>query len=353
MTGVLARYVRRRVGLQMLGLLVFLTGLMQVLELLDVTTDILDRNLGAKGIVHYALLRTPSEIVLSLPLAVLLGAMSAFYAMAKKQEVTAMRSAGLSLKRLLVLLLPVPILLGIVQFALSETVVPVTEARLKMWWDASSPPEDSPPRWVQTRDGPVSFDKSSGDGRHLDGVRIYLRGDDGLLSTRVLAAGADWNGSAWDLRDVAELKAGEGGVTRSVEPSRAWRINLRPEDVTQLDVDQPHLSSNMLMDVIAGERVGAQPLSYYQTVLYRSFTAPVSAFIMLLLAMPPARALTRGGGGGSLLLALGLGLAYLLVDGLLSAMGTSGRMPALASAVAAPIAFIAIGMAQVAACDRS
>ncbi|HKY90932.1 MAG TPA: LptF/LptG family permease [Nevskiaceae bacterium] len=353
MTGVLAGYLRRRVGLQTIGLLVFLAGLMQVLELLDVTNDILDRDLGVRGIVYYAWLRSPSELVLSLPLAVLLGAMSSFYAMAKSQEVTAIRAAGVSLKRLLVLLLPVPILLGGVQFFLSQAVVPKTEARLKAWWDASSPPEDTPPKWVQTSDGPASFDHATLDGRRLDGLRLYLRGADGLFSTRVTARQAQWENGTWRLDDVRELRVSDAGTQRVEEASRSWRINLRPEDVVQLDVDQPHLSSIMLVDVIAGERVGAQPLTYYQTVLYRSFTAPVAAFIMLLLAIPPARMLTRGGGGGSLLIALGLGLAYLLVDGLMAAMGTSGRMPPLAAALAAPALFIAIGAVQLARCDRT
>ena len=59
---VLGNYLRARVAGQMLALLAVLTGLMQLLELLDVTTDVLDRNLGVGGVIHYALLRLPSEL---------------------------------------------------------------------------------------------------------------------------------------------------------------------------------------------------------------------------------------------------------------------------------------------------
>ena len=107
MNGVLARYLRRRVASQVLALVLVLTALMQLLELLDVTTDVLDRNLGMGGLARYALLRTPSEILVALPLAVLLGSMSAFYAMARNHEIVAMRCAGMSLKRFVLLLLPV------------------------------------------------------------------------------------------------------------------------------------------------------------------------------------------------------------------------------------------------------
>ncbi|MGQ0619033.1 MAG: LptF/LptG family permease [Panacagrimonas sp.] len=354
MTGVLAAYLRRRVGVQTLALLVVLTALMQVLELLDVTTDILDRDLGAAGLLKYALLRTPSEIVVALPLAVLLGAMSSLYALARSQEIVAIRCAGVSLKRLLVILLPVPLMLALMQFALTQTLVPMTETALKSWWDATAPPDESPPdpRWVRTRDGPVSFDRSSVDGRRLEGVRIYLRGADGQFSSRIAADRAEWNEGEWQLHGIEHLRVSEDVPDRSTETSRVWSVNLRPDDVARLDVVQPHLSSIILVDLIAGERAGSQPLSYYQTVLFRSFTAPLGAFIMFLLALPAASAMTRRGGSGALLVALALGLGFLLCDGIMSAFGTSGRVPAAVAALVAPLLFAVIGLSQLHSRDR-
>lgn len=348
MTGVLASYLRRRVGMQTLALLFVLTALMQVLELMDVTTDILDRKLGAAGMLRYALLRTPSEIVLALPLASLLGAMTALYAMARTQEITAARCAGMSLMRLLLILLPVPILLAGLQLTLTQTLVPKSEAALKSWWDATAPPDDKPdPRWVRTSAGPVTFDGASSDGRQLRNLRVYLREGDELFSQRMTAQSAQWQGDGvWALQGVEDLRVAKEKITRTREPARQWRSNLRPDDVTGLDVVQPHLTGIMLADLIAGERAGSQPLSYYQTVLYRSFTAPLAAFIMLLLALPAAAAMTRHGGGGALLVSLGLGLGYLLIDGVASALGTSGRAPAALAALAAPLLFALIGFLQ-------
>lgn len=354
MSGVLAGYLLRRVGVQTVALLVMLTALMQVLELLDVTTDVLDRGLGIAGLLHYVALRTPSEVVLALPLSALLGAMSALYALARSHEITAIRAAGVSLKRLLLYLLPVPVLLALSQFALSEYVVPQAETRLKAWWDATAAADEAPVRrWVHTNSGPVSFGGMSPDARRLDDLRIYLRRADGLLSARVAARAARWEDGRWRLEEVEELRVAASEHARASESRRDWDTNLRPDDVLRLDVAQPHLSSMMLVDVIAGERVGAQPLSFYETVLYRSFTAPFAAFIMLLLAVPPARALSRGGGGGALLMALGLGLGFLVCDGIMAALGTSGRLPAIEAAVAAPALFAVIGFALLYSCDRT
>jgi len=353
MSGVLARYLQQRVGLQVLALLAVLTALMQLLELLDVTTDILDRGLGVGGLLHYAMLRTPSEVVLALPLSVLLGAMTTFWSMARAQEVTAIRTAGVSFKRFVLYLLPLPALLSVFHFALAEYVVPRTETELKRWWDATALPDSSrEPRWVHTSSGPLSFDATSPEARRLDGLRIYLRGADGLLSTRISAQVAHWTGTHWRLEQVEQLDVAAGRLERSSEPSRIWLTNLRPEDVQRLDLAQPHLSSTALVDVIAGERIAARPLSYYQASLYRSFTAPLAAFIMLLLAVPPLRMLSRGAGGGALLQALGLGLGFLLLDGLMSTLGTSGRLPAAFAVAVVPASFILIGIMLLHKCDR-
>jgi lipopolysaccharide export system permease protein len=76
-------------------------------------------------------------------------------------------------------------------------------------------------------------------------------------------------------------------------------------------------------------------------------------FIMLLLALPTAATLTRGGGGGSaMLIALSLGLAFLLFDGIVASLGTSGQLPPLVTAVAAPLLFISIGLWRLRACER-
>ncbi|MFO1503827.1 MAG: LptF/LptG family permease [Steroidobacteraceae bacterium] len=355
MTRVLGPYLRKRVAVSIIGLLAALTGLMQLLELLDVTTDVLNRNLGVTGIVHYAVLRLPGEMAVALPLAALLGSMSAFYAMARSREITALRSAGIGLRRILVYLIPVPIVLAVVQLALSQYLVPLSEQSLKSWWDSTIPLEERPaqPRWVHTSNGVLKFERNSSDGRTLLDVGLYTRGAEGLLQLRTRARRADWAGNDWLLRGVTELAISGTAPPVDRERTRHWSSNLRPEDILQLDVADPHMSGTVLADVIVGERVSTRPRSYYEAVLARSFTAPLAAFIMLLLALPSAIMSERRGGGGRLLVALALGLGFLLVDGILASFGTSGRIAPWWSAAIAPLLFATIGFWQLFSCEHS
>jgi lipopolysaccharide export system permease protein len=353
MRTVLGSYLRGRVAGQIFGLLLALTGLMQLLELLEVTPEVLDRKLGVAGLFHYALLRIPGVMLLALPLAGLLGSMSAFYAMARNREITALRTAGVGLSRLLLYLLPVPFLFALLQFGLSEKLVPAAEARLATWWESTSPLESKPadPQWVRTSNGIILFERSSGDGRTLLDVRIYATDQQGLLTLRTRARRAQWDGSLWQLDEVRDMHV-EPGIAPVSEPSRAWQSNLRPEDVNDLDASNPSLSRKVLADVIGGERVATRKRSFYQTVLMQSFTAPFAVFIMMLLAMPAAIVSQRGGGGLRVLLALALGLGFVLVDGIFSAFGTSGRISPVVAAAAAPLLFAIMGFWQLRSCER-
>lgn len=354
MKRVLGSYLRRRVSGQILGLLLALTGLMQLVELLEVTPEVLNRDLGVPGLLHYAFLRIPSQLVFALPLAGLLGSMSAFYAMARSREITALRTAGVGLKRVLVYLLPVPILYALLQLGLSQMLVPAAEARLLSWWESTIPLESKPAddQWVRTSNGILLFERNSADGRRLLDVRIYSRDAQGLLDLRTSARSAEWDGSQWLLSDARDLQVRPGAAPEP-EPQRAWSSNLRPSDVVQLDSADPHLSSMELAEVISGERVSTQPISVIQTVLLQSFTAPFTVFIMMLLAMPAAIVSERGGGGGRVVLALALGLGFVLVNGILSAFGTSGRISPLMAATAAPLLFALLGAWQLRGCERS
>ena len=353
MIGTLPAYLCRRVGMQILALLAVLTAMMQLLELLDVTTDIFERGQGVGGLLYYALLRLPAELGLALPVAVLLGTMTSLNAMARTLEISAMRACGISFTRMLAYLLPVLLVFTVLQVTLVQLVLPRAEIALKQWWNASKPAEEvTKSLWAHTRGGLVSIDTISPDGLQLKGIRVYAS-EAGLLTSRLRAARAHWDGQVWQLEDVTELRVEPAGVRRIHDDALVWQTNLHPEEVLRLGVARPYLSTIMLADVIVGSRVGSQPLSYYQTALYRSFAAPLVVFIMLLLALPTAATLTRGGGGGSaMLIALSLGLGFLLFDGIVASLGASGQLPPPVTALAAPLLFISIGLWRLRACER-
>jgi lipopolysaccharide export system permease protein len=280
--------------------------------------------------------------------------MVSFHSMAREREITALRSAGVGLWRMLMFLLPVPVLFALLHLANAQWLVPRAEGALKSWRDSTVPVEDrdADPRWVRTSNGIVLFERSSSDGERLLDMRIYQRGTDGLLTLSTRAGEARWDRNLWRLSGARDLHSRPGSWAPG-PAERDWNSNLAPQEVMQLDVSDPHLSIAALTDMIGGQRVSTRPRSYFQTVLLQSFIAPFTVFIMLLLAMPAAISSERGGGGRRMLTALFLGLGFLLVDGVFSSFGTSGRISPLLAAIAAPAAFALIGLVQLRVCERA
>jgi len=354
MSAVLGNYLRRRVIGQVLGMLLALTGLMQVLGLMEFTNEVLDRKLGAIGVLHYSALTIPYELQFALPIAVLLGSMLSFYSMARAREITALRSAGVGLWRLLMYLLPVPVLFALVHLALAQWLVPLSNSAWRTWWDSTIPLEDqeADARWVRTSSGIVMFERSSADGERLLDVDIYLRGADGLLTLSTRADEARWDHNHWHLSGARDLQVAPGAWMPG--PSeRDWNSNLAPSEVPLLGESDPQMSAWAVADVIGGARVSTRPPDYYRTVLLKAMVAPFAVFIMMLLAMPAAISSERGGGGWRMLMALFIGLGFLLIDGIFSSFGTSGGISPLLAAVTAPAAFALFGLLQLRACEHA
>jgi lipopolysaccharide export system permease protein len=67
----------------------------------------------------------------------------------------------------------------------------------------------------------------------------------------------------------------------------------------------------------------------------------MAPIIMLLLALPTALGHARSNRTAPIIFGLGCGLLYLVTDGLLTAMGSTGILPPLAAAWGAPVVFAA------------
>ena len=352
----LGAYLRGLLALRCFAVLCGLGGLFQVLDLLETSTDILSRGQGFAGIAHYTLLRSPSVLLQAVPLAALLGAIFSFSTLSRQNEICAMRAAGLPFRRVLMALLPTVIAIGLLHGLLAEVVVPKSQKALTAWWASLPPSPDKDPDtellWFRTGGAVVGVATVMPDGRRLDEVRIYRRDEAGRLLNRTVATRAEYADGQWTLVDAVttDLQAGQH---TPVQPALPWDTRLKPADLMRLSASEPYVSGGLAAQVLAGSQSGTKTDSFYRTRIARAFSDPLAAFVMLLLATPVAIALTRGGAGGAQVLgALATGLVFLLVNGLLSALGEAGTMAPPLAAWLAPTLFALIGLVFVFRLDR-
>lgn len=343
----LQRYVLGVAASRILSAAAVLMGILQVLDLLEVTTDILDRGLGVGGVLYYAALRAPRLIEQIAPISVLAGGLFAFSQLARESAIIAMRAAGISAYRIVAMAAPAAVAMMLLDFTCAQVIAPRTDPILDAWWEAHTPAAD------RKATGPVSFRvgddlviaaSAAPNGRALQAVKIYRRDETGLLVERVDAPAATFAGKDWNLSKAVTTRFSGQRVDTVTTSQMTWPSPLRPVDVQALFSDNPAPSAGSARRALLNGGTDRPP-SYYETRLLGAYAGPFGALIMLLLSAPVALANFRSR-QGAVLLTVGLasGLVFLVVDGLLSALGESGAISPILAVWGGPVIFGALAI---------
>jgi lipopolysaccharide export system permease protein len=342
----LPSYILRLMAWRVLAALAVLMGILQIIDLLEVTTTILDRNLGAGGVAYYALLRAPRLFEQAAPLAVLAGSLFAFGKLAGDSAVTAMRSTGISAYRITMMSLPTILAVALLQLAVGMIIAPRTDEKLSVWWQASAPRDPTKvvdPVTFRLGDEIVTAIPRDPDGRSLEKVTIYRRDGAGRLTQRTDAKAAVFDGEKWQLIEPKFETLGAASIAEASASRQDWTRDLRPGDVRALAAGQTLVTPQEASRALAGG-LSVRPKTFYDTQLQRAWAAPIACLVMLLLSAPAALANFRGGGATLLVECLAGGLLFLVFDGAFTALGENGAAPPILAAWAAPAMFAALGV---------
>ncbi len=344
---ILARFILKVVGFRILAALAVLFAVLQVLDLLDVTTDVLERGLGVGGVLKYALLRTPGLLIQAMPIAVLAGSLLAFTQLGRESAIIAMRASGISMFRIVGLSIPAALVVVAAHLVIGQAIAPRTDAALERWWRVTEPVADrDAPESRSFRIGADIVTATADPDRDaaLSDVRIYRRTPEGLLLTRTTAPSARFDDGAWTLTDARTVTIADGaGGVRDAE-RLTWSTTLRPIDVQTVFGDTATTTSAEARRALR-EGAALRSPAFYEMTLQRAWSAPFASLVMLLLAIPVGLVSYRGTQAPVVMvLCLGAGLLFLVVDGLLAAVGESGALPVILAAWGGPIVFAAAAM---------
>lgn len=343
----LQRYVLKTAATRILGAAAVLMGIMQILDLLEVTDDILDRGLGLAGVAYYAALRAPRLVEQVAPIAVLAGGLFAFSQLARESAIISMRAAGISAYRILAMAAPAAVMMMVLHFVCAQVIAPRTDPVLDAWWRSTTPAaevKDQGPRSFRVGDDLVIAAASTSDGRALTAVKVYRRDKAGRLIERIEAPTARLQAKGWVLSNPVTTRfAGEKAEVVSAS-TMTWTSRLRPEDVQALFSDHPVPTASSARRALLNGGTD-RPASYYETRLMAAFAGPFAAIIMLLLSAPVALGSFRSSQGAMLLVGgLAAGLLFLVINGLLTALGEGGMIAPILAVWGAPLIFGALAI---------
>ncbi|MEZ5825844.1 MAG: LptF/LptG family permease [Geminicoccaceae bacterium] len=329
---VLSRYLNRlylgRLFFTTLGIAMFAL----LFDLLEASDD-LDGTGGnvVTSLLLYGALRLPTLLSDILPIAALLAALFTASELLRSSELVIMWASGLSVLRIMLLLVPTGLLVVGLKLANDDFAVPHAVETLRSWgvgdYRQAALGADEGFLWV--KDGmdvvrlPLFEDRETTEVENL----LILRLDaDGALLERLHADRARMSPGLWKLSNVTRNRVGGRAVERIDELE--WPNGLPMERVTALARPPQEVGLAGLIDIVRHDGYGVSTTERHRTWLYYRIASAFVPMLMSFLGFALAYRFTRGGGIASLFIrGISIGFSFLILSGLAIALGEAGFLP--------------------------
>ncbi len=359
--GIFTLYVGRMFLIRFLGLLLFFVIVLQMLDLLNRSSDIMaTEGAGVDSLTRYILLRAPMIASQFTPFAALLGIVFTLAGLSHTSEITVMRAAGMSVYRVLFPIGFVCALIAIAHFTLHETVTIKSTDALD-YWEVNDFAVNLPPKTDTRTDVRIYFDREyisaesasrSGDAILLSGVTIYTLDEDDLLHESIEAQSAKYDqNEGWVLSGSKRMRAKTSEVIES--DTALWTNSLDPELLFALTLVPDRTGLGELVSKIRQLNKDGTDTRAAMTSLLSRFSKPLSTLVMPLLGAIAGFGVHRQG----VLLARavmgsGLGFTYFVAENMALALGKLGVLPAIIGAFFPFALFMVVGFSILVAMEN-
>ncbi|NNE39787.1 MAG: LPS export ABC transporter permease LptG [Marinicaulis sp.] len=348
----LFRYIAVRTVFAVGGLLLIFTGLIMLVDLIEnlrFAGKVDDGDFGLAAML--TIMRAPALAQTLIPFVFLFGAIWMFNDLNRRSEISVMRSAGLSIWRLLgpaaiiaalsgVLIITVIDPMSAKLFSTAENLIANKQGGgqnvIRVFTDGI---------WLRQRDEKMqliinaqNFDE---DRETLEDVTVWRTDLNSRFLERIDASEAVLSGQVMELRD-ARLKEAEG-LTERRTPVYAMETVLTSADLRSRVPPPETMSIWQLPKFIALAETAGLPTVRYHMRFHDLSSAPLKLLAMVLIAasfsLRPAR---LGGVFGMVLASIGVGFLLYILSEISSALGQAGLVPiAMAAWTPAIIASLA------------
>ncbi|EHH69452.1 LptF/LptG family permease [Gluconobacter morbifer] len=329
-----------------------LAALMEILALLEQTTPILDRNLGIRGILTFSLLHLPVISIDILPLAFMMGALFLLTQLTLSSEMAALRAAGMSTIMLFRVLAPSVVIMGGAGMITQYWVVPASEKALATWWNKTDPDADKldnkEKRVLWFRAGPtlVRIGSYAQGGTFLRDVTIYHRDPGGLLIGTEHADTLTYTNGTWHPTGAKDLTlSADQAFVKVTNGDSNYDIPATPSTIMILSESGAAVTPGQISAILHKGAPASLSRATYRMALFSTLVLPLDIAVMLLLTLPVIYIPPRAGLRNPLpVYVLAAGMGFVILQGMISAMGNAGTLTAPLAVMVGPVLGILLGL---------
>jgi len=304
---------------------------------------------GALEALMYIVYTMPQRLYDYFPTATLIGTLLGMGQLAANSELTAIRAAGLSIQRMIFILLKLGFVLMLFVFALGEWLAPATSLEaisFKTEKQQNNVGINRGGLWLK-EDNKIIRVKKVWSEQHFEAISIFTIDDriDNIQFAEKAEKQTSNNRITWQLENVKTYIPSANAI-HITEQNRIQRDTLIPAQMLDMTSIKPkHLSAQELAEYINHQDQNELNTVRLEQAFWTRFSTPLSVLVMLIIAIPFAFSSQRTGGAGQRLFAgILVGLIFFLLNRSMGHMSIVYGISPLLSSIIPLLLFLFFGL---------
>jgi len=349
---ILSLYVSREF-LKLFGFLVIgFVAIFTLFDFIEKVDNFLEAGVPGATMLSYFVLQVPEITALMIPMAILMASVLSLGLMAKKNEIVAVKSSGISMFRFTLPIIMLSLVLALGVALINEVVLPITKTRTNFIWNVRV--EKQPGKlvqkegfWYKGQNAIYQVGFYQPDSQSLSEVTAYRFGPDFVLSERIDAKRARYLGGEWVFFEgIYQRRVPGGGYSAELFDQLNLALPEKPSDFSTMAKPSEEMGLGELARYVAKiQAKGFDPLRQ-RVDLHAKLSFPFVCLIMALIGIPLALFKEKGRFlPGAVIIGLGVALFYWVSFSYCkSIFGYDGVLPAILAAWLPNLIFGLVGI---------
>lgn len=335
---ILRNYILRECLWPFLLSLCVLTCVFLLGNLVQLAHMVINKGVKLATVGKVFMLYTPVLLGYTMPIACLTGVVMAFGRMSADNEILAMRTSGIYLKKLLVPLATAGLVFCLLTFLLNDRIIPYayTEQRTMLKTLGKNPAALLEPGvFINSFENQILFIYRINDNK-LYNITIYQPQPDGKPTRTIIASRGEFSSAPGKSQMILKLMNGTSDEPDLKNPNQFYKLNFKTffmtMDLTDKAKKVEKKPRGMTLKELLAERKRLEELlidpARLDTEFYRKINWSFSPFIFILLGFPLAVITNKREKSVNIILAMMCAMIYYLISLGCEALGIEGIVPA-------------------------
>ena len=349
---ILDKYLTREILRFFLMVLILVVAIYLAVDFFEKIGDFMEAGLPFSRTIDFFLHSIPFVLSQIIPVGVLLSVLICFGMMNKHNDLTALRSCGISIYSLIKPILAIGFAFSFLLFFLSEAVVPITMTTANRIWLNEVKKEQAVATrenniWMKTPNGIMHVRHYNPAEKTLYKVTLNTFDDHFRLIRRLDAERGVFSNGQWVLYDILEQNLDDTGSSYTIafHDSMPVQLDMNPERLKQVAKKTSEMDIKELYDYIHTIEDEGYSATQYRVDFHSKIAFPFVCIILVLAGVGIAcKNRMKDGLPSGIAYGIGMAFLYWVLNSFCISLGYGEMLPPIIAAWATNAVFLCFGI---------